>query len=204
MTGLLLKDILNLKQQAKSYLFIVLIWLAIALYIKDSGFFGGVMIMFMLMVPMSAFAYDENCRWDRFGLTMPVTRFQMVLAKYLLTGLIGAAVFVMSAAVSVFMTGKPGESLGTSLALFCVGTVMASIVMPLIFKFGVEKGRILTILAILLPVGIVLILTQYAPDIAWAVGLYGGISIIFLAALTALTVAVSFSISVTIYERKEL
>lgn len=204
MTGLLLKDILNLKQQAKSYLFIVLIWLAIALYIKDSGFFGGVMIMFMLMVPMSAFAYDEKCRWDRFGLTMPVTRFQMVLAKYLLTGLIGAAVFVVSAAVSVFMTGKPGESLGTSLALFCVGTVMASIVMPLIFKFGVEKGRILTILAILLPVGIVLILTQYAPDIAGAVGLYAGISIIFLAALTVLAVSVSIFISVKIYERKEL
>lgn len=204
MTGLLLKDILNLKQQAKSYLFIVLVWLAIAIYIKDSEFFSGVMIMFMMMVPLSAFAYDEHCKWDRLGLTMPVTRFQMVLAKYLLTGLVGAVVSVISTAVSIFLNGKPGECIGTSVVLFCIGVIMSSIVLPLIFKFGVEKGRILTISAVLLPIGVVIILSQYAPGIARAVGLYAGMSIIFLAALTVLAVSLSIFISGKIYEGKEL
>lgn len=193
-----------MKQQAKSYLFIVIVWLVIAIYIKDSEFFSGVMIMFMMMVPLSAFAYDEHCKWDRLGLTMPVTRFQMVLAKYLLTGLVGVVVSVVSTIVSVLLNGKPGESIGTSLVLFCIGVIMASIVLPLIFKFGVEKGRILTISAVLLPIGVVIVLSQYAPGIASAVGIYAGMSFIFLAALTVLTLAVSIFISVKVYEGKEL
>ena len=81
---------------------------------------------------------------------------------------------------------------------------MSSIVLPLIFKFGVEKGRILTISAVLLPIGVVIILSQYAPGLARAVGLYAGMSIIFLAALTVLAVSLSIFISGKIYEGKEL
>ena len=84
MKGLLLKDIINLKQQGKIYIFIIAIWFAIAITSRDGNFFGGVMTMFTVLVPISAAAYDDKAKWDRYALTMPISRWDLVLSKYLL------------------------------------------------------------------------------------------------------------------------
>lgn len=63
MSGLLLKDIINLKQQAKIYCFIIVVWLIISLVNRDDAFFSMCMVLFSVMIPMSAIAYDDKAKW---------------------------------------------------------------------------------------------------------------------------------------------
>ena len=60
MKGLLYKDIVNLKQQGKVYLLILGLWIAVGIANKDAAFFGGVMSVFAVLIPLSAVAYDEE------------------------------------------------------------------------------------------------------------------------------------------------
>ena len=61
MKGLLMKDIILLRPQLKIYLIILVFWFLIAMWNGQPGFFGGLMAMFALMIPMTTVAYDDNC-----------------------------------------------------------------------------------------------------------------------------------------------
>jgi hypothetical protein len=160
MKGLFLKDIINLKQQAKIYLLIIAIWLAIGFSNKDSAFFGGVIAILTLMIPITALAYDEKAKWDRYALTMPVSKLDMVLAKYLLALAFAAAGALLSSAAGILITKNIVESLTLSLAFLSLGVIFASIVLPIIFKFGVEKGRILMLVVIMVPTLLTMLLPR--------------------------------------------
>ena len=84
MKGLLMKDIILLRPQLKIYLIILVFWFLIAMWNGQPGFFGGLMAMFALMIPMTTVAYDDNCKWPAFALTAPVSRFKLVLSKYVI------------------------------------------------------------------------------------------------------------------------
>ena len=84
MKGLLLKDLYNLEKQARSLLLIFVFYLVFSLIGENSNMFGGVVSIMMVMLVITSLAYDERSRWDRYALTMPVSRKEMVLSKYLL------------------------------------------------------------------------------------------------------------------------
>ena len=84
MTGLILKDLLNLKKQGKVYLILIIFYFAIGLVNENSSMFASMMTMVAVLIPITAMAYDERCKWDRYALTMPVSRKDMVMSKYLL------------------------------------------------------------------------------------------------------------------------
>ena len=84
MAGLLLKDCYNLKSQLKMLGLFLILFLVLAISMKNSGFFAGIAMMLAVMMPVTALAYDERAKWDQFAVTMPVTRTQIVGSKYLL------------------------------------------------------------------------------------------------------------------------
>lgn len=152
MKGLLLKDLMNLKQQAKSISLVVIIWTIIAITGNNASMIGGLVGILSALLPITALAYDEKAKWDKYALTMPVTREDMVLSKYVLSLSLSAFAGCLSLVLHLIITNNVMESLLTSGGYMGAGILLFSIVLPLMFKYGVEKGRLLMLVIFLLPV----------------------------------------------------
>ncbi len=201
MKGMLMKDLMNLKQQARVYLLIIAVWLVVGVVNRDAAFFGGVMMMLTVLVPMSAVAFDEKAKWDRYALTMPVSRADMVLSKYILA--LGCAVAggIVAEVVSVLISKNVAESLATNIAFTSVGIIFASVIFPMIFKLGVEKGRLMIIAVALVPMLVVFTLSKLNIDMPSEEMIEG--AAYFSPIIGAAAFTISFFISKRIYERKE-
>lgn len=141
MKGLILKDFINLKSQLKIYLMILIMWLGIGLFNDSASFFSGVMQMFVVMIPITAMAYDDKTKWDCFALTMPLSRKELVLARYVFMLMVVAFV-ALSSMIGCFIINKDmGASFMITLLGAPVGLILNGVLMPIIFQFGVEKGR---------------------------------------------------------------
>ncbi len=160
MKGLLLKDIFNLKQQGKIYLIFLGVWIAIGITSKDLGYYGGIMILLGLIVPINAIAYDEKSNWEKFALAMPVSRTDMVTSKYLLSLLCSLTGGVIATAAGAYISGDLTESMLYSATFTSLGMIVAAIVMPLVFKYGVEKARLILLVVFLAPTIIGIILSR--------------------------------------------
>lgn len=132
------------------------------------------MLKFM-MGSMSAAAYDEQNNWGLFRLTMPVTRRDVVLARYaviLTLGCTGMAIGLLAAAaltgvasavelpggLSSILAFDSGTVLGMLFAsFFCMfmGSVVASVITPVYFRFGQTKATqylpMMTVLIFIIP-----------------------------------------------------
>lgn len=202
MKGLLIKDIYNLKQQVKIYLLLIAVWMVMGFANNDSTFSSGVMMIFSLLIPITTIAYDEKANWDKYALTMPVTKIDLVLSKYLLSFFCAVISFVYSSAVGVFMTKNAADSLVTSLVIMSLGIILTSVVLPVIFKFGVEKGRMIMLAIFLVPTVVGMILPKLNFNMPQETTIE---RVLYLSPLIAfIFAAVSIFISIKIYEKKEL
>ncbi len=168
MKGLILKDLLVLRKIAVLYLMIELVLLAAAIF--NPGMMTFAVLYFLIlamMLPITAIAYDERAGWEKYALTMPVTRKKLVASKYLL-GLIllGISLVLMILFIIFayeFLATYSVNYIETILRLalaVVVGCLFLSVLMPIMLKLGTEKGRIVMLLMIFIPVGAVLILSK--------------------------------------------
>lgn len=201
MKGLLYKDMCNLKQQLKMYVLVMAVWLIVGIANKDPYFFGGLVMMFTLLVPMSSISYDEKAKWDRYALTMPVSTTDIVLSKYVLALICAVIGGIISIGVGMCIANDIGEIILSTGVLMMLGLCITSIILPLIFKFGVEKSRLLLMLVFLVPSIIIIFATRFAgltidDDIL--------MKILYLSPFAAvLLISMSALISINIYKKKE-
>ena len=196
MKGLLMKDLLNLKQTMRVWLLLLVLFVVIGFAQQSPIYVGSMLTVMLLLLPVNALAYDENCKWDAYALTMPVMRRDLALSKYLLV-LLGAAVMAPLSAVCSLMMGVEAQEVLSIIGLLrSVGLCMVSIMLPLLFRFGVQKGRMIMIVLVLLPVAV----TAAFPGAITAI-LPGGAGWLPLTALALL--AGSAAVSVRVCERKE-
>ena len=199
MRGLLIKDLFNLKRQAGIVLLILLMYGLFAFSTGMSEVLGGIIAVFGAMLPITALAYDERAKWDKYALSMPVTRKQMVLSKYLLGLTLTVVAFVFN--VVIQMIHKPQDPWDTVLVPLClagVGVSFLSLLMPILFRFGTEKARLLMLLMVAIPVVGVMFLSNNnipRPD--------ENTQIALLLAIPLVLLAVSIPLSIHIYEKKE-
>ena len=145
MKALLLKDYCVLWKQLRFFLLFILIFSAL-----PGGFNGVFAVTYAALLPYSCIAYDERSKWDQLAAMMPYTARDLVLSRYVL-GWIAAA---GACALSLVLQGVFSTLLDTGfypvtlvLAFFaCLATL--AITLPLIFRFGVERGRLLMFLII--------------------------------------------------------
>lgn len=169
MTGLILKDFLILRKTLRSYLFMMIIYAAIAFTgVWTADIVGVLMVVTVTLLPMNVFAYDKQCQWDTYGLALPVGRTKTVAARYLcvlllclfsvaLTALLGAALYAAG------RVEEPVEFMVTCSVMGLMSVLVNAIMLPFLYKFGPERARmmffgvmggiVLLIVAILLPLG---------------------------------------------------
>ena len=149
MKALLLKDTYVIWKQMKIFLLIILVFSAI-----PSGFNSAFAVIDAAMMPYTAMAYDERSKWDQMAAMMPYSTRDIVLGKYVFGWLCIAAAMVLSALFQGLLSFL-GASL--SLALLAMsalsGLCVLAITLPVMFRFGVEKGRLAMFLIIFLVCG---------------------------------------------------
>jgi len=160
MKGLLLKDLVNLKQQTKIYIIVIAIWLAIALTSQDGSFLGGMICVLSVMLPITTLSYDEKAKWDKYVLSMPVSRKQVVVSKYILALALSFIGCLISFAFNLFITKDATQSMLMSLMFWSFSIVAFCLILPLIYKFGVEKGRAMILVVFLAPTVLVILLSK--------------------------------------------
>lgn len=145
MSGLLLKDLLNLKRLAKQYLVILAAMFVWGVFMKNASFVTMYVVLCGSMVVLTSFSYDEYAHFEKYALTMPITRDTLVKEKYLLMLMLvagGTALGIgLGAVLTVFLKESILELMVTGLGIGGVFLVVYSAIVPLIYKMGVEKAR---------------------------------------------------------------
>lgn len=165
MLGLIYKDLAILKR----YLGFFCLWFfgfgIFCAYLSSMDFFCGAVSVFCAVLPLTTMSYDSQWGWETFALSTGISRRTMALSRYvlcLLFTLVGAAInFLMR----VFLAQDSGvlESLVVVLAIAGASLMMTALMLPLMYKFGVEKGRMFLMLVIFLVVG----LSSFAEKVLW-------------------------------------
>lgn len=150
MKGLLLKDYYMLLKYSRPYALIVLVFGVCSLADRGNLFMLAYPAVLCGINAVSLLAYDEKSRWQQYCETMPYTRKQVVDSKYLLSFMLIAGLAVLLAAahsLAGIVRGvfNPVWIINIFCLIWIVGNVFSAICLPLIFKFGSEKGRIMYI-----------------------------------------------------------
>lgn len=162
MKGLILKDLLNLRKNFKTIIVIVLFY-AIMFSSFDPSFLSGIITLMFTMQVITTFSYDDYAKWNMYALSLPVTKKQLVLSKYVLSFafvLIGCILsFLLASGVSLFKgTFVLGELMASNIGFVGVMLYFILILLPLIFKYGVERSRIMLLGVFAIPTILILII----------------------------------------------
>lgn len=93
MNGLLYKDLLNLSPTMKYLAFMALIFCVVFIPMGSELPVYIILIMFGAMLPTTAISFDTAARWDKYAASLPLTRREIVTARYSLM----IAAFVLQA-----------------------------------------------------------------------------------------------------------
>jgi len=150
MKGLLIKDLLLLKNQQRFFLLFFLMSAGMLLADFNSVFVINYVTMIFSLFTLSSISYDEFDNGYAFLFTLPITRNQYAAEKYvfgLVTGSFAWIVVTIFAVVMDLVRGRAGtvELVGTAFLYLFISLLFLSIVVPVQLKFGAEKGRIVLI-----------------------------------------------------------
>lgn len=210
MNGLLKKDFYLMRSLARSYLLILAVFGLLTLTgIYDATFLASFLAVMCIMFPVNLFAYDEQAKWDKYAAALPTGRAGVVGARYLFALIVclGTLALVSVIQAAAFLLGKGEDTLADTLFSGLIpaayGTLMNAVLLPLLFKFGAQKGRVYLLVVMGLGVGCVF-------GVIAAFGKLGLDLSGFLLPLTlfpilcVLSLLPSYFISLRIYQKKDL
>lgn len=214
MIGLLKKEYYLMEGQMKSWLIVAVFCFFYSYFMNADSFLFMLIILIGIMSTMTVFSLDKACGWDTYAISLPLTRKEIVEARYLFAFLIDIGVS-LACCLLMLLRGliKGGvnlpESLHSLFQILLVTILMQLLLFPVIYKLGVEKARFVYMAVfICLSLG-VLGLSQLDDNGAVLAGIrinaekimqYGEIAAVILAAAGLF---LSLWLSVRIYEKKE-
>lgn len=146
MKGMLLKDMISIRRTLVVLLMIVIFALG-----GDNTF--AFALFYTLMLPINLLAMEERSRFDRLMPMLPMTGLQCVLDKYIVT-YVGMAIML---AVSVAVQSLRGGALALPafvLPAMAFTLIGHAVTVPLMIRFGVERGRWIYMLVIIVGAGL--------------------------------------------------
>lgn len=206
MLGLIKKDLFMIKGNLKTIGIIFIIFIGMGIFQNmNLAFIPGFISVVLFM---STFSYDEYNKWDSYAVTLPNGRKNVVSAKYITTLILLLISIVIAATLSI-VVGIVRNTLsieeivgimgGSTLAII----LLVSIVYPIIFKFGNEKGRIAMFVIAFLGTSLIALIfktIKISKDIILFMEQYG---IIVLTIVSLIMLLTSYLLSKKIYAKKE-
>lgn len=212
MRGLILKDFINMKRQVKVYILLIVLWAALSIINESGDYFNGMLLMIPALAISTVMAYDDRYKWNGYALTMPVTRKDLIVSKYLFSFIFIAGVIILSLIWQVIMGENISDSLTAALIIASAAMIINGIAIPIFFYFGSEHGRIVFFVAAVIIAVVVVAISNIGviEELIMADGSVSGyhvpttgeLTLIILAAAFVVT-AVSVLVSAKIYENKD-
>jgi len=208
MKALLIKDYYMIVKYCRLYLLLVAVFLAVSAASPENAFFRFYPSVMLGMIPMTLMAYDEQARWDKYSAGLPITKNQRVSEKYLLGLMMLVVIVLLSVAASVIAQARSGGvSVNATLleaAFICsFALFVPAISLPMLFGFGVEKGRMAIFVIIGALCALCLIVSRGLSD-SIGTELVNNVYLRFVPLAAAILYAVSWRISTAVYGRREV
>lgn len=216
MKGLLIKDFKLLKGQKNFFMAIMAISIIMIITSPGTSFPIGFLGLVGSLFSLSSISYDEFDNGNAFLFSLPITRKDYVLEKYifgLISGmtslLLGTVISLV--AIGITKTGSFNEIFITAGSLFPTILLILSIMLPFILKFGGEKGSIaiIGVMGFIFVIGLLLIkatefmgidlyallkkLPQFEPQMY----------VLLFLLLSVIVLTISYLISLAIMKKKE-
>ncbi len=221
MKGLIIKDLLQLKSYLKTLIVFMFIFICVSLEPKNTSVDEILTIMMTLglgMFGIATFTYDEMAKANKYILTFPLNKKEVVLSKYILQIVLTITGAVLGMALTIIISlvlnkGIPNfiDLISTALGGILGIGLVESIQIPCIYKVGAEKGRIymfiLTIVAAFGVGAIVMLGEKIASNFSVNLDSINNVLETFfpivLLGLIFLEYFISYKISYKIYSKKE-
>lgn len=214
MKSLVLKDLYTVLHNSKAFL-VVIIGMSFFLSFTtngDTGFYNIFCAIMSSMLVVTTFSFDHLSNWEPYAMILPITRKDVVRGKFALLFLVCAAGTVLG-----FVLGLLSCTLLPSLTLdlheqvfylfpaFSISLFMGSLSIPLIFKFGAEKARLLLMAAFCIPSVLLILALKTAENFGVHLSEQTFITILVFSPLLVLVFAFfMYQISCRVFEKKEL
>lgn len=220
--GLIKKDLYNLASY-KSSLIIMVLFCGIAIIGTKAINFAPIIICTIVgMIALSTFSYDEISKSNKYLLTLPTNKKEIVKEKFILAigatilgGILGLLLTII--VINVMNYVRPENMINIdyeSLITTTIGgmwgiSLIHAIQIPSIYKWGAEKGRIqmfilfFAIIAIVVGIGFLIAKANFNIDIEMLKDFINKFGLIFLVVLMIVMYYVSYKISYKIYKNKE-
>lgn len=210
MNGLLKKEFFVLRKQLRTWTMLFVLYAAIAV----TGVWGPYILttlvtVMTLMTPLSAFGYDQSTGWETFVATLPGGREKAVGARYLFCLLVDLAAAALALGLTLLL-GLLGfadvaldEAAASTLSCAAVALLMIAVALPLCYKLGVEKARVVYMAVFLAAFGGGLALVNL---LSGRIALPAWLGYALLAAVVpvlAVVMYLSYRTSVSILRKKE-
>ena len=207
MRGLIKKDLKSLLLQGKVLLVLLAFYIALFFLSYNEGgvsLLSAMIAMLGVLLPITALGYDEKAQWDRYALTMPISRSMLVWSKYLLSLLIALCGALLLLALLLLQPAwDMQEGLSVAWSMLGVNLLLSAVIYPVYFKLGAEKGRYAMMAILFIPTILFLILGKaglHLPPISEQAAMAALVSFPLLAGAIFL---VSGFISCGLYRKKE-
>lgn len=151
MLGLIKKDLLIVKSNLKLIGIVLIIFFMLAVQgnfdITLALPFIAMIYLFVITLFISTFSYDEFNKWDAYAVTLPNGRKNIVKSKYITSIILVVSALIITLLLThliTFINGSLEFEKVISLVLgLTTGIIFVeSIMLPIIFKYGIEKGRL--------------------------------------------------------------
>lgn len=210
MNGLLKKEFFVLRKQLRTWTLLFVLYAAIAV----TGVWGPYILttlvtVMTLMTPLSAFGYDQSTGWETFVATLPGGREKAVGARYLFCLLVDLAAAALALGLTLllgllrFADVALDEAAASTLSCAAVALLMIAVALPLCYKLGVEKARVVYMAVFLAAFGGGLALVNL---LSGRIALPAWLGYALLAAVVpvlAVVMYLSYRTSVSILRKKE-
>lgn len=205
MKGLLYKDLFSVFKYYRSYLVLVAVFLAMSFMNKENLFFVFYPCLVTGMIVVSLISVDEKEGWNTTSGFLPFSNAQLVGSRYLTGLVINGTFFLLTMGVQItrmlvvdgMLVTKDLELIGST--LIAMGLLAPGIMLPFIYKFGPEKGRI----AYTLVVGAMAGVIAYGSASGMVLEAAVDLPVYALSVGAAVFYALSFLISVRICDRRK-
>ncbi len=206
MSGLIKNEFFTMRRVILLYAGVLLVYQLLGVYGTQMAGVQIFSVFFCTMLVISSFSYGEKSGWNVYVNVLPVSRGQIVLCKYLFALICMAVAAAFGLLVQCILNGRNGipvfqDAWVTGAAVITAGLFL-SVVLPVLFKVGAEKSRVILVLLFLIPFAAVLIMEKTGVRISLSPEQL--LSLLPAVGLgTAAVVLLSCVVSMEIYKRKE-
>lgn len=205
MKALIFKDIVTIKKSIILTLFLSIAIGVYGIYNNAILVIPGICLIIPIILTSISFGYDTKSNFEQFAFSMPIGRDEYVYSK-----LFFAFVFSVFGASSIFLYLYIQNNFPmTKIILFSIITLLiillfSSLQLPIILKYGTEKGRLVMVFTYFIIFGSTSFLKEYKEEILITINKFSSRTIsIFIILIGALIIIISISMAINVMKNKE-